>query len=71
MAFLAALREGFETAVFLWPVHASGDRHTSWLGAVLGIVLAAGIATHLQGRVKLNLAVLRSPACLVVVAAGW
>ena len=40
MAFLAVLREGFETAVFLLATfHASGDASTSWLGAVLGIVL--------------------------------
>src|ERR1700761_7123670 len=41
MAFLAVLREGFETAVFLLATfHASGDATTSWLGALLGIVLA-------------------------------
>ena len=41
MAFLAVLREGFETAVFLLATfHASGDAESSWLGAVLGIAVA-------------------------------
>src|ERR1700704_6431401 len=58
MAFLAVLREGFETAVFLLATfHASGDASTSWLGAVLGIVLAAAIGYGIyKGGVKLNLA---------------
>src|ERR1700684_3302240 len=58
MAFLAVLREGFETAVFLLATfHASGDATTSWLGAVLGILLAAvvGYAIY-KGGVRLNLA---------------
>src|ERR1700760_2369579 len=58
MAFLAVLREGFETAVFLLATfHASGDASTSWLGAVIGIVLAAAIGYGVyKGGVKLNLA---------------
>jgi len=58
MAFLAVLREGFETAVFLLATfHASGDASTSWPGAVLGIVLAAAIGYGIyKGGVKLNLA---------------
>ena len=37
MAFLAVLREGFETVVFLLATfHASGNATASWLGAVLG-----------------------------------
>src|SRR6201995_5277531 len=44
MAFLAVLREGFETAVFLLATfHASGDATTSWLGALLGILLAVAL----------------------------
>jgi len=74
MAFLAVLREGFETAVFLLATfHASGDATTSWLGAVLGIVLAAGIGYGIyKGGVKLNLARFfrATGLVLVVVAAG-
>jgi high-affinity iron transporter len=74
MAFLAVLREGFETAVFLLATfHASGDASTSWLGAVLGIVLAAGIGYGIyKGGVKLNLARFFrvTGLVLVVVAAG-
>jgi high-affinity iron transporter len=74
MAFLAVLREGFETAVFLLATfHASGDATTSWLGAVLGIVLAAAIGYGIyKGGVKLNLARFfrATGLVLVVVAAG-
>src|SRR4029077_19971229 len=58
MAFLAVLREGFETAVFLLATfHASGDAPTSWLGAVLGIGLATAIGYGIyKGGVQLNLA---------------
>ena len=72
MAFLAVLREGFETAVFLLATfHASAS--TSWLGAVLGIVLAAGIGYGIyKGGVKLNLTRFFrvTGLVLVVVAAG-
>ena len=74
MAFLAVLREGFETAVFLLATfHASGDASTSWLGAVLGIVLAAAIGYGIyKGGVKLNLARFfrATGLVLVMVAAG-
>ena len=74
MAFLAVLREGFETAVFLLATfHASGDATSSWLGAVLGIVLAAAIGYGIyKGGVKLNLARFFrvTGLVLVVVAAG-
>ena len=74
MAFLAVLREGFETAVFLLATfHASGDASTSWLGAVLGIVLAAAIGYGIyKGSVKLNMARFFriTGLVLVVVAAG-
>src|ERR1700759_5376592 len=44
MAFLAVLREGVETAVFLLATfHASGDATVSWIGAVLGICVAVVI----------------------------
>src|SRR4029077_20942410 len=74
MAFLAVLREGFETAVFLLATfHASGDATTSWLGAVLGILLAAAIGYGIyRGGVKVSRArFFRVPGLvLVVVAAG-
>ena len=74
MAFLAVLREGFETAVFLLATfQASGNASTSWLGAVLGIVLAAAIGYGIyKGGVKLNMARFfrATGLVLVVVAAG-
>jgi high-affinity iron transporter len=74
MAFLAVLREGFETAVFLLATfHASGDATTSWAGAVIGILLAAVVGYGIyRGGVRLNLARFFkiTGLVLVVVAAG-
>jgi high-affinity iron transporter len=74
MAFLAVLREGFETAVFLLATfHASGNASTSWLGAVLGILLAVAIGYGIyKGGIRLNLARFFrvTGLVLVVVAAG-
>jgi len=74
MAFLAVLREGFETAVFLLATfQASGNASTSWLGAVLGILLATAIGYGIyKGGVRLNLARFFrvTGLVLVVVAAG-
>ena len=74
MAFLAVLREGFETAVFLLATfQASGNASTSWLGALLGIGLAAAIGYAIyKGGVRLNLARFFrvTGLVLVVVAAG-
>jgi high-affinity iron transporter len=74
MAFLAVLREGFETAVFLLATfHASGDATTSWAGAVIGILLAAAVGYGIyRGGVRLNLARFFriTGLVLVVVAAG-
>jgi high-affinity iron transporter len=74
MAFLAVLREGFETAVFLLATfNASGDATTSWIGAVIGILLAAVIGYGIyKGGVRLNLARFFriTGLVLVVVAAG-
>jgi high-affinity iron transporter len=74
MAFLAVLREGFETAVFLLATfHASGDATASWVGAVLGILVAVVIGYGIyKGGVRLNLARFFkiTGLVLVVVAAG-
>jgi high-affinity iron transporter len=74
MAFLAVLREGFETAVFLLATfHASGDATTSWAGAVIGILLAVAVGYGIyRGGVRLNLARFfrATGLVLVVVAAG-
>jgi high-affinity iron transporter len=74
MAFLAVLREGFETAVFLLATfHASGDATASWVGAVLGILVAVVIGYGIyKGGVRLNLARFFKVTglILVVVAAG-
>src|SRR5690242_5330784 len=58
MAFLAVLKEGFETAVFLLAaVQASGGgRGWAVLGGVVGIVVAIGIGFGIYyGGLKLNL----------------
>jgi len=74
MAFLAVLREGFETAVFLLATfHASGNATASWLGAVLGIAVAVVIGYLIyRGGVRLNMARFFriTGLVLVVVAAG-
>jgi high-affinity iron transporter len=74
MAFLGVLREGFETAVFLLATfNASGDSATAWLGAVIGILLAAAIGYGIyRGGVRLNLSRFfrATGLILVLVAAG-
>lgn len=57
MAFLAVLREGFETAVFLTAVfNGSSDTLAAGTGAILGIVAAVGIGYALyRGGVRINL----------------
>src|SRR6185437_15888573 len=57
MAFLAVLREGFETVVFLLATfHATGNATLSGVGALLGILLAVvlGYAIY-RGGVRINL----------------
>jgi high-affinity iron transporter len=74
MAFLAVLREGFETAVFLVAViQNSATAAAGAVGAIVGIVLAAGIGYGIyRGGVKLNLAKFFKVTglVLVLVAAG-
>jgi high-affinity iron transporter len=74
MAFLAVLREGFETAVFLVATfQASGNATASAAGAVLGIVVAVvlGYAIY-RGGAKINMARFfrATGVVLVIVAAG-
>jgi high-affinity iron transporter len=74
MAFLAVLREGLETAVFLLSAfQASTNRSSSSLGALLGILLAVAIGVAIyKGGVKINLAKFFTATgfVLVLVAAG-
>ena len=74
MAFLAVLREGFETAVFLLAtLQASGSAVLGAVGAVLGIVIAAAIGYGIyRGGVRLNMARFFrvTGIVLVLVAAG-
>src|SRR4051794_17267605 len=58
MAFLAVLREGFETAVFLLAIlNSSTNTTTSMTGAALGIALAVAIGYGVyRGGVKINMA---------------
>lgn len=74
MAFLAVLREGFETVVFLLAVVQFSD--STWLallGALLGIAVSAGIGYGIYRggvRIKLSRFFKVTGIVLVVVAAG-
>jgi high-affinity iron transporter len=74
MAFLAVLREGFETAVFLVSViQNSTSVSTGSIGAILGILIAVGIGYGIyRGGVRINLARFFKVTglVLVIVAAG-
>jgi high-affinity iron transporter len=74
MAFLAVLREGFETSVFLLATfQASGNALTAGIGAVLGIGVAVGLGWAIfHGGVRLNMGrfFTLTSIVLVVVAAG-
>lgn len=74
MAFLAVLREGFETAVFLLSVFQSSTNATAASGgALLGIAVALAIGYSIyRGGVRINLQrfFTATGAVLVVVAAG-
>ena len=74
MAVLAVLREGFETAVFLLAAfNASGSALAAGIGALLGIVVAAGIGYGIyRGGIRLDLARFfrLTGLVLVLVAAG-
>jgi len=74
MAFLAVLREGFETAVFLLATFQSASSAPSAVtGAILGIVVALGLGWGIyRGGVRLNLQRFFSVTgfFLILVAAG-
>ncbi|GAA0596961.1 FTR1 family protein [Kutzneria viridogrisea] len=74
MAFLAVLREGFETAVFLLALlNSSGNAALATLGAALGVLVAAAIGYGIyRGGVRLNLSRFFriTGVVLVIVAAG-
>jgi high-affinity iron transporter len=74
MAFLAVLREGFETAVFLVAVfQASRNTALAAGGAALGVLVAVGIGYGIyRGGVRLNLSRFfrATGVVLVLVAAG-
>jgi high-affinity iron transporter len=74
MAFLAVMREGFETVVFLLAAfNASGNANASGFGALLGILtaVAGGYAIY-KGGLKINLQRFFrvTGLVLVVIAAG-
>jgi high-affinity iron transporter len=74
MAFLAVLREGFETAVFLLAAfRASGHPVASGVGAILGLLLAVVVGYGIyKGGIHINLARFFkvTGVVLVVIAAG-
>ena len=74
VAFVAVVREGLETSLFLWASSSSADGASAQLGgALLGIVTAAAIGWAVyRGAVRLNLATFFTwtGALLIVVAAG-
>lgn len=74
MAFLAVLREGFETAVFLLAAfQASTSPLLAGLGALLGVLVAVALGYGIyRGGVRLNMARFFriTGAVLVLVAAG-
>src|SRR4029079_4016824 len=74
MAFLAVLREGFETSVFLLAVFQdSTDTTAAGIGAVLGLLIAIAIGVAIyRGGVRLNLTRFfrLTGVVLVFVAAG-
>lgn len=74
VAFLAVVREGLETALFLWTgITAVGAASTAVTGAVLGLVTAVAIGFVVyRGMVRLNMSRLFTwtGAALVIVAGG-
>ena len=74
MAFLAVLREGLETVVFLLAAfNETGSGRSAGIGATLGILVAVGLGWGIyRGGIRLNLSKFfrLTGAVLVLVAAG-
>ena len=74
VAFFAVIREGLETALFLWAgMQSSGEQVAPTIGAVLGLALAVGLGVLMYlGAVRLDLSRLFfwTGIALVVIAAG-
>ena len=74
VAALAVGREGLETALFLWAAaQATGETTVPLLGALLGLLVAAGLGYLLhRGVLKINLArfFTWTGAALIVIAGG-
>jgi len=74
MAFLAVVREGLETVVFLLAAfNQSGSGHAAWIGAVLGIGLSIGLGwATFRGGIRLDMSKFFriTGVVLVLVAAG-
>lgn len=74
IGFVAVAREGLETALLLWSmVRSSGDAPLAWVGAVIGLAIAAVLGWAIyRGMVRIDLAVFFrwTGALLIVVAAG-
>jgi high-affinity iron transporter len=74
MAFLAVIREGLETVVFLLAAfNESNSGQSAWIGAVLGLLISVGLGWAVfRGGLRLNLSKFFriTGAVLVLVAAG-
>lgn len=71
LAFMAAVREGIETALLVFDTFAYGSTMTPALGLSLGILIAVAVAMY-YGAVRINLGTFFKVTgiLLVVVAAG-